>query len=324
MGQIAQSRGDTSAARARYREGLELFERLGMPEAEQVRQMIAALEGDEGQAAGPAAPPDPLRRLIAQARAADGAGDTQGAVVAQQQAVALAREAGDGREALVTLSVLLTNLAGYYGQAGRHDDAVTALEEVVALDERTAHPDTESDRQALEAARRAARMSPEERAKLEAAARLAGAGSDEDPLQAAQAAFNEQLAALPPGERAQMEAAMRRSAQEWAQMRPEERAQQLAAAQARGQRQQIESLADQARDGAIAALRGEIALETLATRLEEEAAEAAADEEAGSPWQQLAAYLRAVVALLRGDELPPVPAAYAAHLAAIRQASQDP
>jgi hypothetical protein len=103
-------------------------------------------------------------------------------------------------------------------------------------------------------------------------------------------------------------------------MRPEERAQQLAAAQARGQRQQIESLADQARDGAIAALRGEIALETLATRLEEEAAEAAADEEPGSPWQQLAAYLRAVVALLRGDELPPVPAAYAAHLAAVQEA----
>ncbi len=67
------------------------------------------------------------------------------------------------REALVTLSVLLYNLAGCYQKAGRYDDAVTALEEVVALDERTGHPDLGSDREALEQARHLARLSPEER-----------------------------------------------------------------------------------------------------------------------------------------------------------------
>lgn len=70
----------------------------------------------------------------------------------------------------MTLSVLLYNLAGFYGGAGRQEDAVQALEEVVVLDERTGHPDLESDRQALEAARRLAALSPEEREELARAA----------------------------------------------------------------------------------------------------------------------------------------------------------
>jgi tetratricopeptide (TPR) repeat protein len=160
LGQVARARGDTATALARYREGLAIFERLGMPEAEQVRQMIAALEGG-GQPAP--SPQDPLRHLIAQASAAGQAGDAAGAVAAQEQAVVLARQAGEEREALVSLSVLLYNLAGYYRKAGRYDDAVTALEEVVALDERTGHPDLGSDREALEQVRHLARLSPEER-----------------------------------------------------------------------------------------------------------------------------------------------------------------
>ena len=43
FGQVAQARGDREGALARYREGLSIFERLGMPVAAQVRQMIAAL-----------------------------------------------------------------------------------------------------------------------------------------------------------------------------------------------------------------------------------------------------------------------------------------
>jgi hypothetical protein len=91
---------------------------------------------------------------------------------------------------------------------------------------------------------------------------------------------------------------------------------------AAGQRQQIESLADQARDGAIAALRGQTEREPLLARIQEVAAQAAEGEEPGSPWDELAAYLRAVVALLAGEPVPPVPAAYAAHIAAIRDVTR--
>jgi len=300
LGQVAQARGDAATALARYREGLVIFERLGMPQAEQVRQMIAALEGG-----GQPAPQDPLRRLIAQASAAGQAGDAAGAVAAQEEAVALARQAGEGQESLVTLSVLLYNLASYYRDAGRYDDAVTALEEVVALDERTGHPDLASDRETLERARHLARLSPQERAQA-----VGQDGILPD--------FDEQLAQLPPQERAQVEARLRQFAQEWEQMSPEQRAEHLAAGQAGAQRQQIESMAGQARDGAIAVLRGETEREPLIERIEQVAAQAAEGEEPGSPWDELAAYLRAVVALLRGQSIPPVPASYAGHIAAIQ------
>jgi len=63
--------------------------------------------------------------------------------------VTLLRQAGEERDALVALSIALYNLAGYLGSVGRHDDAVRALEEVVRLDERTNHPDLETDRRTL-------------------------------------------------------------------------------------------------------------------------------------------------------------------------------
>jgi tetratricopeptide (TPR) repeat protein len=321
LGQVAQARGDAETALARYREGLTIFERLGMPrETEQVRGMIAALEGD----AQPA-PQDPLRGLIARARTAGQAGDAEGAVAAGEEAVALARgradqaQAGGEEEhvALVALSVLLYNLAGYYQQAGRHDDAVAALEEVVALDQRTGHPDLKSDREALEAARHLARLAPEERAQLEALAQTPS--GSEDPAQSMRAALEAQLAGLAPEERAQLEAALRH----FAGLSPEEQAQELAGMQAATQRGQIEALAAQARDGAIAALRGQTEREPFLAQLEEVAAQAAEGEEPGSPWDELASYLRAVVALLRGQPAPPVPASYAGHMAAIQSVERE-
>ena len=313
LGRLAQARSDTQTAHACYCEALAIFERLGMPrESAQVRQLIASLEGG-GQ---PASPADPLRQLTAQARAAAQADDVESAIAAQEQAVSLARQAveetAENRDALVALSVLLYNLAGYYARADRHQDSVAALEEVVALDERTHHPDLESDRQALEQALRLASLSPEERAQL-AAAQL-------DPAQLS-AAVEAQLAQLPPEQRAEMEAAAREFARRLEQMSDEERAQYLAAAQAAARRQQIDDLAGQARDGAIAALRGQTDPAALIAKIENVTAQAAEGEQPGSPWYELAAYLRAVVALLRGEPLPPVPEPYAAHVAAIQNAT---
>ena len=127
-----------------------------------------------------------------------------------------------------------------------------------------------------------------------------------------------QFAQLRPEERAQLEAAAQAFARKLEAMSPEERTEFEAAARAAATQNQIQTLADQARDGAIAALRGETEQAPLAAQIGRVAAQAAEGEEPGSPWDELARYLRAVVALLRDQPLPPVPAAYAAHLAAIQ------
>jgi tetratricopeptide (TPR) repeat protein len=317
LGQLAEVRGDRETALTSYREGLSILERMDESRtAAQVRQLIARLEGEKAQ------PADPVRQLSAQARSSAQAGRAEEAVAAQEQAVALARaqaaeqEAGsEGQvDALVALSVLLYNLAGYYQATERHDEAVAALQEVVALDERTGHPDLASDREALEEARALARLSPEERASLQA-------GSAAPPDVAAQ--IEAQLAQLSPEERAEMEAAAHEVAQRLAQMSPEEQAAELAGMQAAAVRQEIERLALEARDAAIAAERGERERAPLIAQIDEVAVQAAEGEPPGSPWADLAAYLRALVALLRGQALPPVPAQYAGHVAAVRAARDD-
>ena len=65
-------------------------------------------------------------------------GDLPGARAKLERAVDhLRSSAMDDRDTLVRLRVILYNLAGYYSQAGRWDDAVAAFEEVVAMDEQT-------------------------------------------------------------------------------------------------------------------------------------------------------------------------------------------
>jgi tetratricopeptide (TPR) repeat protein len=294
LGQITQARGDREGALTRYREGLAIFERLGMPrETAQVREMIASLEG------GGTTAPDPIQQALAQARAAAERRDFEAAITAQEGAVALMRQQGEGREALAALSVLLFNLAGYYAQVDRHADAVRALEEVVALDERTGHPDLESDRQALEGARRVAALSPEERARLQAA-------------EAEAQELARHLVSLPPEERAKLEAAAR----EFAALSPSEQA----ATIARMQRGQIEALAAEIETVALAVESGELPRDKVVSKMEGEAAKA---EGAGEPGAELAQFIRAVIAILTEEPVPPVPAAYAGRLATIQAARRS-
>jgi hypothetical protein len=266
--------------------------------------MVAALDNSGQQSTA-----SPVPRLLAQARQAAQAGAVAAAIQPQEEAVALLRQAGEERETLVTLSVLLFNLAGYYQTARRFSDAVTALEEVVALDERTGHEDLESDRAALAHARALAANPPPE----ELPPATPPTPNEADLMAAMQA----QLAQLPPAERAQAEAAIRA----FAALSPAEQAEQLAASQAIQQRQKIESLAVQTRDAAIAAQRGELDTADLAGQMEALAAKAADGETAGSAWDELAQFVQAVAAHLRGQPLPPVPTAYAAQMAAILETS---
>jgi tetratricopeptide (TPR) repeat protein len=106
-------------------------------------------------------------------------------------------------------------------------------------------------------------------------------------------------------------------ARQTAALSPEERADLKAAAA----RKQIDTIADQTRDAAIAALRGEVDPEALAAQMSNAVA-GADEEEPDSPRAELAAFVWATAALLRGEPVPQVPDAYAGHLNAIRQAAE--
>ena len=230
-------------------------------------------------------------------------GNIADALSAQERAVALAREETQGEPAgvdpatLARLSILLYNLADYYQQAGRHDDAVAALEEVVALDERTGHPDLEHDQLALEQARQLAAMTPEEQAEV---GRL-------------QAELWNHLESLSAEERAEVEAAVGELMPAY--NRPSE-TEEAASYEPSVQ----ESMVLQAQEIAAAARRGELSAEekaTIAEQIDTSAGQMVSAEMAGPGRQDLAAFLRAVAAFLREEELPAVPEAYEAAWAKI-------
>ncbi|MFN3374438.1 MAG: tetratricopeptide repeat protein, partial [Chloroflexus sp.] len=83
-------------------------------------------------------------------------GDQATEVRAREAAVAAFRMAGDDRQNLVNLSIALYNLAMFHVGQGDFAAAVPLLEEVVALDERTGHPDLAADRATLAEVRRRA------------------------------------------------------------------------------------------------------------------------------------------------------------------------
>jgi len=323
---------------------------MGMPEANQVRAMLAALDGGGGQA-GHARQPAPLESLITLTRAA---GDVARGRVSQQalaQAIAelsaqpdlppgllayldplaaanaapdderwaalssaaaslfaslqeadangalafatalagafdahhqpaaavefqtravgllrghLERTPAD-RDAAQHLSVLLYNQSGYLAQLDRFDEAVQALEAVVAIDEQLGLDDLQSDRAALESMRR----------------RRQG---------------------LPPPELVE------------GQLTPAEQQAALAA----GQQVQIDEQAEQIVEAALDALRAGD-LDDLLSTLDEAAAHYAEGEEAGSAYMQLAQFTRAVAAAMRGQPALPVPDRFVELFATFRQ-----
>ncbi len=314
LGQVDQARGNKETALARYREGLAIFEKLGaQPLIAQVKQLIASLEG------GAVSNDDPLAQVIAQARNAAERKDILSAIQYQEQAVTLARGvvlslskgAGEGREALVTFGVILYNLAGYYSHVERHEDAVKAMEEVVAIDEQTGHQDLESDRKMLETFRRIASLSPEERAALKQKAQDEQNTPEEDNFESQ---LQAQLAELPPEQRAQAEAQIRKAYEEFQHMTPE----QQAAVRDQQRRAQIENAANQARDAGLAYVRKQAPKRDVLNMLEDTARQMKDGESAGSPWLDVAALCDALVALIKEEVIPPVPAAYASHFSAVQ------
>jgi hypothetical protein len=64
-------------------------------------------------------------------------------------------------------------------------------------------------------------------------------------------------------------------------------------------------------------LRDELPQEAFVAQTERLAVQAAEGEAPGSPWDEVARYLRALVALVKGEELPAVPTTYATEFAAV-------
>ena len=73
LGQISQARGDKETALARYRDGLAIFERIGMPEANQVRGLSPILKATETD-------DNPIAQAITQARTSAQRGDVEAAI----------------------------------------------------------------------------------------------------------------------------------------------------------------------------------------------------------------------------------------------------
>jgi len=133
--------------------------------------LLAALDGAADAAATLLVAAEPLLAqgtaaeradaLVGIGNLADLLNDNVTELRSREAAVAAFREAGDDRQSLVNLSIALYNLAIFHAGQENYAAAVPLLEEVVALDERTGHPDLASDRAKLEEMRRRAAGLPE-------------------------------------------------------------------------------------------------------------------------------------------------------------------
>ena len=311
LGQVAQAHGDKETALTRYREGVAIFERMGMPEANQVKQMIADLESG---ASTPKAN-DPLAQAIGHARSAAERGDISGAIQFQEQAVEILRETNNQQ----TLFAQLVNLAQFYAMAERFDDSLSLLDELLKMGDAMRHPELNTVQQMRSAIQKLACMNPEERA-----AALTPSPSPEEHGRGEQDDFETQLQAqlaqLPLEQRTEAEVQIRKVWEEFQRMTPE----QQAALMDQGRRAQIENTANQARDAALAYFRKQVPKKDALDFLNNIARQVSENEEPGSSLLEVAALCASLAALIQGEPVPSVPVRYAAHLSAVHQEASKP
>jgi hypothetical protein len=287
LGQVAAARGDPNHALERYRKGLAIFERLGMPrETQQVREIIAELEGSAA-AQSVSEQIAVLRRQVTGAvtQVLRDTGTTQRSAIAQQLNT-LADRVAEGKQ---PGSPWLSLAAFLRACAALIKDQVPDLSDLI-----------NEDRAQVEAWQRGEFDAPMEIDELpeEIAAALA-AGNE--------SAFEQALVALPEEQRVAVVATLERMVEQQSTHQP------------RSAKEKIAQAAEQVSALAAKALRDEEGADraNLIAKIEKAAVYYAADEEQGSAYDQLAAYLRAVAALLRGEEPPAVPPVYADRLAAL-------
>ncbi len=266
---------------------------------------LTASEASASSSEPPPSMPDSVAPLLHQARAAVERGELGEAIRLQEEAVDRLRAAGEDRETLVALSVALFNLAGFYARAGRMEEAVQAMEEVVALDERTDHPDLESDREVLERYRQ----------------RAAGGEDAPPPYPPGEISFPSTL--FPPQIRRALESLNQEREGDPPDLPPEVQAFFAALTQALETQGPQGLLVGLARDAAVAALRGERPRQEVIGALRAMVDQVRAKAPDDPAWADAARFLEAVVALLEDRTPPPVPERYAEAFAVVQQAARE-
>ena len=168
----------------------------------------------------------------------------------------------------------------------------------------------------LEEAKNIASLTPEEREQLRQQADEEQESPNEE--NGFEAQLQAQLAQLPPEKRAEAEAQIRKAYAEFQRMSPEEQARALQVANDQSNRAQIDNAANQARDAGLAYVRKQAPKRDVLQMLEGASKQMKDGESAGSPWLEVAALCDALVALIKEESIPPVPAAYASHFSAVQ------
>lgn len=232
----------------------------------------------------------------------DGYGRAELALPFQAQAVEALRahtKTQPDADLLAELAVSLFNLALYQAQVEQFTEAVTSLEEVVAIDRQLGLPDLVEDEAALENMKRRRDGLPP----------LAAPTSEPLPSEA-QAALEARIANLPPEEQAKI----RQNVEQFMALSP---AQQEAIVAAEEQ-SRIDAQADQLLDLAVAA-RLNRNLPDMLLMLDQSAADLAANHPPDSAGAKFGIFIRAMAALLRDEAVPAVAPEYRARMAALKQ-----
>ncbi len=133
-----------------------------------------------------------------------------------------------------------------------------------------------------------------------------------------EAQLQAQLAQLPPEKRGEAEAQIRKAYEEFQRISPEEQARALQVANDQSNRAQIDKAAKQARDAGLAYVHKQAPKKDILDYLTEMSQKAADGEEPGSPWLEVAALCDALIALIKEEPVPPVPAVYVSHFSAVQ------
>ncbi len=298
---------DLPAALAAYLTALAAVVRA--PQASTLDALHTVTEQVAEQVDDALAADDSLSLRLAIARLFDQHQQPASAAYFQAQAIAALRTAGNSRDAQQTLSVALYNQADYLAQLDRFAEAVTALAEVVAIDQRFGLDDLAADQQALAEMRQRADPTLKRSANRPVGQELL-AGEEEEQL----AAFQAQLAALAPAEQARLLQAM----QAYTAASPDEQQ----AIQLAQRRQAVLEQVENVVEAALAAVREKRVADFL-PRLDAAAESFAEGEPVDSPWHDAARFVTAVAAQLRGAAQPLVLVIYAAQFAAFQRALAD-
>lgn len=308
LANLYAANGRFSQAVATLEQVVALDERIHSPELEIDRaalaqmQKFAALPPAERKQVALAELQVMVTALSEKAHAAAQAGEGETAVSLQQEAIALAQQLGHSVPALTQLGILLHNLAGYYQDVGRYDEAVIAMETVVAIDEKIDAPELAEDRATLGQLQELAAMSPQARADL---------------LAAAQATAS-QLAQMSEKEKKALAESVQRASENLASMNPAERQMAMLAAA----KETMAQLAKQVRETAVAVQHGQQRKAVLLAQTQQLRDQIANNTRFGVARYDFITYLEVVDAIISGTPVNSIPKPYQAHVKAIRKAGR--